>query len=295
MNRSSATSPKAATDPEFFSPQVSAARRFYLDLNPARSQPLVVVSGGREHCTPDYVIHRDAFPFHSIEYVARGRGTVTLNGRSHELQAGRIFSYGPGVQHDIQADPADPPVKYFVDFAGKRAPRLLAQGSLRPGSVRQILPPNELENIFDELIGVGQRASQQSQVLCGKLLECLLLKIAAASAPFEGVETLAYSTYQDCRQHIQKHFRTLRTLQQIARECHANDAYLCRLFQRYDHQSPYQFLMRLKMNDAADQLHLPGALVKQVAEQAGFGDAFHFSRAFKKVFGLAPDDFRRLR
>ena len=66
-------------------------------------------------------------------------------------------------------------------------------------------------------------------------------------------------------------------------------AYLCRLFQRYDHQSPYQLLLRLKMNFAAEWLQQPGALVKQVAERAGFTDPFHFSREFKSVFGVAPD------
>jgi AraC-like DNA-binding protein len=36
-------------------------------------------------------------------------------------------------------------------------------------------------------------------------------------------------------------------------------------------------------------------LIKQVAEQTGFSDPFHFSRAFKSVFGLSPDAFRKLR
>jgi YesN/AraC family two-component response regulator len=33
----------------------------------------------------------------------------------------------------------------------------------------------------------------------------------------------------------------------------------------------------------------------QVAERVGFSDPFHCSRAFKSVFGLSPDAFRRLR
>ncbi len=74
-----------------------------------------------------------------------------------------------------------------------------------------------------------------------------------------------------------------------------NNAYLCRLFRRYDHQSPYQYLLRLKMNLAAEILQRPDALVKQVAEAIGFSDPFHFSRSFKTVFGLSPDAFRRLR
>jgi AraC-like DNA-binding protein len=49
------------------------------------------------------------------------------------------------------------------------------------------------------------------------------------------------------------------------------------------------------MNQAAELLHRPGALVKAVTGQIGLGDPFHFSRVFKSVFGLSPDAFRRLR
>jgi AraC-like DNA-binding protein len=36
-------------------------------------------------------------------------------------------------------------------------------------------------------------------------------------------------------------------------------------------------------------------LVKQVAEETGFADPFHFSRVFKSIPGLSPDIFRRMR
>ena len=87
----------------------------------------------------------------------------------------------------------------------------------------------------------------------------------------------------------------MRTLEQIAKECHINNAYLCRLFRRYDNQSPYQYLLRLKMNFAAERLQKSGALVKNVAEEAGFTDPFHFSRVFTSVLGLSPAAFRDLR
>jgi AraC family transcriptional activator of pobA len=49
------------------------------------------------------------------------------------------------------------------------------------------------------------------------------------------------------------------------------------------------------MNHAAELLREPDALVKQVAEQVGFADPFHFSRAFKTALGMSPESFRRLR
>src|ERR1700690_602474 len=103
----SASQPKSAA-PEFFSPQVSAARRFFLNLNPPKRTPLSVVSGGCEDCAPDYEIHRPTFPFYSIEYVVRGRGTLKLQNRSYTLRPGSVFSYGPGVRQDINADANDP-------------------------------------------------------------------------------------------------------------------------------------------------------------------------------------------
>jgi len=288
--------PKSAPPaPEFFSPQVSAARRFYLNLNPPRHTPLAVVSGGCEHCAPDYEIHRATFPFYSIEYVVRGAGSLKLDSHHHELRPGTVFSYGPGVRQDIHADPNDPPVKYFVDFTGKKSLELLCQSHVRPGTVSQVFPANEIQNLFDELIRCGQRSLPKNGGLCEKLLECLGMKIAEARATAGAGGTLAFTTYQQCRRYIEGHFPRLKTLRQIAQECHVDGAYLCRLFQKFDHQTPYQFLIRLKMSQAAEWLLQPGTPVKQIAERAGFGDQFHFSRVFKSVFGVAPDTFRRLR
>ena len=281
--------------PEFFSPQVAEARRFYLNLNPSRQRRLAVVCGGVEHCRPDYAIHRSTFPFYSIEYVARGQGELKLAGRSHVLQSGRLFAYGPRVPHHIVGSSSDPLVKYFVDFTGRSALKLLRACRLPPGHVAQVFPPNALSPLFDELIQSGLQVGRQRVDLCVGLLECLALKIVAARAPVAGVETLAFETYQQVRLRIEQHFLRLRTLAQIAEECHANNAYLCRLFRRYDQQTPYQYLLRLKMNHAAARLQSAGVLVKQVAEEVGFADPFHFSRVFKHVLGLSPDTFRRMR
>jgi len=287
--------PAAATAPEFFSRQVSEARRFYLNLKPAKDVPLSVVSGGFEHCLPDYRIQRPTFPFFSIEYVVRGEGTLRLNHRQHKLQPGVVFSYGSGIPQTISANPAAAPSKYFVNFAGQQSKAILRACHLPVGSVSQLALPHELKNLFDELIHCGQRGRPGANKLCAKLLECIALRIAESQIPDESSETLSLLSYQNCRKHVEENFQRIKSLEQIAAECHLDAAYLCRLFQRYDHQSPYKFLMRLKMNLAAEWLEQPGALVKQVAERAGFRDQFHFSRAFKNVLGVSPNAFRRLR
>jgi AraC-like DNA-binding protein len=281
--------------PDFFSPQVAHARRFYLDLNPPRRAALTVVCGGVEQCAPDYQVRRDSFPFHSIEYVAHGNGRLQLGRRSFELRPGSVFSYGPGITQHIASERAKPLVKYFVDFTGVQSRQWLRAHKLPAGSLSQVFPPTEIQPLFDELIRNGQRGTRQTPELCRHLLECLGVKLLEARAPLKSSGSPAFTTYQNCREHIRAHFQRLRTLEQIARETHVDAAYVCRLFRRFDDQSPYRYLMRLKMNAAAGQLAQPGALIKNVAVDLGFANPFHFSRVFKSCFAVSPDAFRKIR
>ena len=288
------TTSKAAA-PDFISRDVRASRRFYLDLKPPKNRQLVVVCGGLEYCTPNFAIHRKTFPFYSIEYVVRGRGKLRLNRHTFSLQAGRVFSYGPGVSQDIIGQADEPLVKYFVDFIGTQAMDFLERCGLPPGSVSEVFPSNALQPLLDELIRVGAQPNSVNVNLSAELLKCLTLRLVGTRAPLDRRETRAYMTYQRCRGYLEQHSLRLKSLTEVAEECHLSKPYLCRLFRRYENQSPYQYLLRLKMNHAAERLQQPQALIKQVAEQTGFVDQFHFTRVFTSVFGLSPTAFRDLR
>ena len=281
--------------PEFFSAQVREARWFYLDLAPPADVPLAVVCGGGETCRADYAMHRGTFAYTALEFVAGGRGWLTLAGAKCELLPGAVFTYAPGVPHDITTDAQQPLVKYFVNFTGQGGLDLLAGHGLPPGSHGRVFAPLDIQEVFERLLENGLKSTRYSGRLCATLVEYLIVKIAELLVPGEAAQTPAFGTYQRCRQHIQSHHARLKSLGQVAKECHVDPAYLCRLFGRYDHQSPYQFLTRLKMNLAAERLQNPATLVKQVAAELGFADAFHFSRAFKRVLGVSPEGFRRLR
>lgn len=278
----------ARAQPDFFSAQIAAARRFYLELPPPAARGLAVVCGGCEHCAADYEIHRRDFPYWSIEFVAQGRGWLKLGRQSHDLMAGALYAYGPGVSQDIVSDPRDRLVKYFVDFTGRQARALLTESGLPPGGIAQTSAPGEIMEIFDSLIRNGLRETPFTLRLSALLLEQLAVKIAETSVPYGAASTAAFATYQRCRHYLETHWQRLRSLEQIARECHVAAAHLCRLFQRFDHQSPYQCLLRLKMQHAAARLQTSDATIKQIADELGFGDPFHFSRVFKAVLGVSP-------
>ena len=90
--------------------------------------------------------------------------------------------------------------------------------------------------------------------------------------------------------HGNNYFR-LRTIDELAAEVNIDAAYLSRVFKRFHHESPYRFLIRLKMGHAASLLLSTRRLVKDIAFELGFENQFHFSRTFKSVYGVSPENF----
>ncbi|MEO8616946.1 MAG: AraC family transcriptional regulator [Luteolibacter sp.] len=285
--------PARQSEPGYFSSQVSSSNRFYLELKPKRSRELTVVSGGCEHCLPDYEVRRDGFPFLILEFISRGAGTLVMQGKTHNLRPGSVFVYGPGIAHQVTADPACAMSKFFVAFTGQGAIELLQECQMLPPWIVQVTHPERVEQVFDDLIQHGLSDHTNRSRMCNVALQYLVMKITDHSVPHGQLTTPAFATYQRCRKFIEENFVKLRTLRDVADACHVDHAYLCRLFQRFGRQSPIQYLQHLRMNHAADLLQNSQRMVKEVAEELGFSDPYNFSRAFKRVFRVYPGHLLR--
>ncbi len=271
--------------PDYFSSQIVRANRFY---RRSECEDFSVLAGGRETCAPGYRIERATFPCHAIEFVVSGHGELVLGTSSLELSAGVVFCYAPGIRHTITNDRKEALEKFFINISGKRAADLLDRELSLSGRVLHTSAPSSLLQTFEELIRVGLENPPWSDKLCNSLTEVLAYKIAGSALEHGTPETTAFSTFRRCRNFIGAHFTRLRTLQELCNDCGVTPSYLCRLFRQFDHQSPYQYLLRLKMNLAAQMLLEKQLQVQEVSRELGFEDPLHFSRSFRNVIGMSP-------
>lgn len=286
-----------ADDPEFFVRRVAKARRFWIGMpDRARSAPAVgVVGGGWEVCGPGYRVARPGLPWFGIELVVDGRGSLTLAGSDHALSSGALFTYGPGIAHGIISDPGAPMRKYFVDLAGPGAARALARAGIPPGTMVHVAPPTRVRAIFDLLIDAGCSGGATAAPLCAALATAALVAITSDAVALGRAQEPAYATYLRCRAWLDDRGSDAATITQAARACGVSAPYLCRLFRRYDRVSPGQLLRARRLQRGAELLADPRLRVADVADRLGYADAFHFSRAFTRAFGIAPQRFRSLR
>ena len=95
------------------------------------------------------------------------------------------------------------------------------------------------------------------------------------------------------KEYILQHFRENFTLENIAESSGYSPAYLSRIFRKSLSQTPLQFLISLRINEAKRLLIAePGMSVAAIGCAVGYDDAYYFSRLFRKYTGMYPSDFR---
>jgi AraC-like DNA-binding protein len=277
------------------SPQVAGSRYIFPDLAPAPRTRWTIALAGREECRPDYVVDRSSYPFHVVEFISQGVGAVRLgNGRPHRLSPGSVFSCAADQACLLRCDPAQPMVKFFFALSGRDVRPRLAEAGLAAGSVRHLASPAEALVVAEEIVREGQRHHATAPAICLKLFELLLLRIAASNTlRTPDRNDRARESFLRSKGLIDDAALSLRTLEEVAAAANLAPATICRLFQRFQGLSPYQYLLRRKMAAAAEML-LEGAMVKEAAARVGFEDQYHFSRCFKSAHGVAPNSLRQL-
>lgn len=278
---------------QYFSAHVSDARRFHLRLSRADVKGVYVVGGGVEACRSDYLIDRPGFPYPILEFVAAGSGQLVMNKRKYDLVPGTLFTYGKGMGHRIVADQDHPMTKYFIVVSGRDATAWLLRHNVPVGSVIQIAQPDRIRQILDDVIdfGLGDRPNRED--CCMQALTYLMLKLTDQIVPLSKSGMRSFHTYQRCRLYIEANGLTLRSLREVAAACHVDEAYLCRLFQRFGRERPFHYVQHLRMNHAMTLLQTTDRLIKDIAEELHFQDAANFTRAFRVWFGLPPQSIRQ--
>lgn len=278
------------------SKQVSKASYCFLESVPSRRPGPIVAMAGRETCDPDYLVQRATYPFHVLEIVTSGAGRAVLDGRAFDLGVGSVFVTAPKTQCEIRCDRARPLVKSFVCFGGTRCTTRLARAGLVSGQPHRVSAVGEIAAAVDDLVREGRATGPHVREVCAHLFEVVLLKIASFGRPggtSDEQHESAREHFLRCRNAIDAEVPRLATLGDVARAAGMDPSSVCRLFRRFQGISPYQYLLRRKMNLAAELLMERGGLVKEVGATVGFDDPFHFSRVFKAVHGVAPRAFVR--
>ncbi|MFC1582536.1 helix-turn-helix domain-containing protein [Planctomycetota bacterium] len=88
-------------------------------------------------------------------------------------------------------------------------------------------------------------------------------------------------------------YREKMTLDELAAQAHKSVPHLCSEFKKHFGRAPIEYLIRLRLNEALHLLPDINLAIGQIAERVGYEDIYHFSKLFKKHYGISPMGMRR--
>lgn len=83
------------------------------------------------------------------------------------------------------------------------------------------------------------------------------------------------------------------SLVELARRARLSRSQFARLFKLHFGTTPHRYVLSLRIRHAQDLLRETALTNDRIAEYCGFADTYHFSKAYKRVTGISPRDYRR--
>lgn len=171
----------------------------------------------------------------------------------------------------------------------------------RPAKYCHIQDPDQI--IGDRLRRLGEllfeRRPRYEWVAQGIFVE--LLGLILQSKPLEPTlrvvrverKTKGSDLVGTVEQYIRVHVSEPIFIQQLARQVKMSETKFAHAYPALAGESPYQTVLRLKVEEAKRLLLQEQLSVKEAANRLGFSSEFHFSRVFKQLEGVAPSAYQR--
>lgn len=126
-----------------------------------------------------------------------------------------------------------------------------------------------------------------------RLAEKVLGIVAGAAAMTSEPSARDLRRISNVLRHSEEHFDQPLDLAALAEVARMSRYHFLRTFRRALSLTPYQFVLSLRMRQAAERLCTTAAPVSEIAFDAGFGDLSTFNGRFRDMFGMSPGAFRK--
>ena len=200
--------------------------------------------------------------------------------------------------------------KYFSADSCYLLPPACNLESVCTGSPEQFFIHAELTNcqaaVSDKIIELPKDFGKErinflrKKVLAGEALSPAV-RLSALALMAEALSTLPenlLSTPQfdprvsSVRDYINTRLNEDIALEKLAKRSGMSATSFLRFFKRECGITPYQYLLQQRYNTAAKLLKNSNLPIESICDAVGIKDRFHFSRQFKKLFGMPPASYR---
>ena len=240
--------------------------------------------------------------FTEFTYILSGKGKYKVNGTVYPVEAGDFIMCNPGVKHNnIVINPKEPTVEFFAgftDFHFKNMPPnsiVLKDGGYILHTTAEL--KQEISKHCYEMLAENEANKPGKYFMLKTHLMQILLLILRDLSDVDNSKQKSYNfesynksyAVKKIITYLNENYAHKISLEQIAKNMYLSPVYISKIFKEETGESPINYLIKIRLEKARDiLLHSEGRSIKHIANSVGYDDVYHFSKLFKKYYGVAP-------
>lgn len=241
-----------------------------------------------------------------LAFVLSGNGRYRIADKIYDVSEGDLIILNPGSRHQALAGrPDNPFMEFFVAFTDVRFGQFSPNEIPMPEGMPIIHTKGELRQKLFRICASMEAENavcRQGRYFMMKsyLMQLLLLLIREQTEPVEVKNGRAFESankkyvVEQVVSYFEDHYAEKVSLDQIAENMYLSPFYVSRIFKLETGDAPIRHLINIRLEKAKELLEngWEGS-IQEVASRVGYDDAYHFSKLFKKRYGISPSKIRK--
>lgn len=257
--------------------------------------------------TNEVIENYHAHDYIEIAYVMSGEGKYIIEGQNFDIKEGDLLVFNPGVHHQAVYDPKAEvkATEFFIGFIDVTLKAGMKNYIEVPQGGYIIHTTGELkQRIFKICSSMSAESAIKWQgryyMLKAYLMQLLLLLVreqVEIPTPRKGYSFESVNKKYVVEQvvsYFEDHYSEKISLDTIAENTYMSPFYISRVFKSETGDTPIHHLIKIRLEKAMELLKTEENVnIQEVAARVGYDDAYHFSKLFKKHFGMSPSQAKK--
>lgn len=246
--------------------------------------PFFVTLAGVSYKNPQYKIIRENSECSCLEYIISGKGYVRNNDDEYTLEAGDVYFLKKGDNHLYYSSQDEPWEKIWINIKGDLCASLVENYNLK-NTVK--IKNLDVYHIFKSIIYKIENSDEDTKILMDEIaIDFMKLIIAMKN---QRVSTTGESNFSSkAKSYIDRNIEAKITIDNLAKLVNVSKSQLGRAFKKQYNITPYEYILKRKIDTAKSLLINTNMSIKEVANYLNFSDEHHFSKIYKQKIGKSP-------
>ena len=274
-------------DPQYYE---ASSEHYYVPQPIGRESLLYYpVSVGYFDCKPSYGLQRNVFSSYLLLVMLTGSLSYQTRLSRGTARAGQVLLLDCNAPHAYAAQGKCSFT--FLHFAGAQSQALYDEIVRNVGNLIPMASPNELHESIGELLFAMRSDHRLNEAETSALIYSMLMKLLEHSGA-SGAGSSGNPVVDRAIGYIQSHLTDKLSVEEIAANAGYSASYFSHLFAEETGLSPYQFVVKSRIEHAQQLLKTTRQTVQEIAFQCGFNSAANFCYTFRKLVGTSPHEYR---